>query len=75
MVIFDFKETKNPDNIKLEGIKAALLAPLHEIPSISNLYSSPVHETDPRKIITAEVKSVSNEISVCLDGFKYRKII
>uniref|UniRef100_A0A2H8TH86 non-specific serine/threonine protein kinase n=1 Tax=Melanaphis sacchari TaxID=742174 RepID=A0A2H8TH86_9HEMI len=58
------EETKNKDFIKLDGIKAALLAPLHEIPSISNLYSSPVHETtDPRKIITAEVKSNSNEIS------------
>ncbi|XP_050059331.1 uncharacterized protein LOC114123800 isoform X3 [Aphis gossypii] len=69
------KETKNKDFIKLDEIKAVLLAPLHEIPSISNLYSSPVHEVnDPRKIITTEVKSNSNEISVCLNGFKYRNI-
>ncbi|XP_026823481.1 uncharacterized protein LOC113561334 isoform X2 [Rhopalosiphum maidis] len=72
------KETKTKDFIKLNGIKAALIAPLHEIPSISNLYSSPVHEiTDPRKITTAEIKSKSNEnneISVCLNGFKYRNI-
>lgn len=74
MVILDFKETKNPDIIKLDEIKASLLAPFNEIPSISNLYSSPVHEADPRKIITTEVKSVSNEISVCLKGFKYRNI-
>ncbi|XP_060876389.1 uncharacterized protein LOC132949489 isoform X2 [Metopolophium dirhodum] len=57
------KETKNPGIVKLNEIKASLLAPLNEIPSISNLYSSPVHEADPRKIITTEVKSVSNEIS------------
>jgi len=74
-VILEFKDTKNPDIIKLDGIKAALLAPLNEIPSISNLYSSPGHKADPRKIVTAEVKSNSNEISVCLNVFKYRKII
>lgn len=60
---------------KLDGRKAALLAPLHEIPSISKLYSSPIREIDPRKTITTEQNTNTNEILVCLNSFKYQKCI
>jgi len=72
--ILEFKETKKLDIVKLDKIKAALLTPLNEIQSISNLYSSPEHEADPRKIVTALVKNNSYEITVYLNRFNYRNI-
>lgn len=62
------------DSIKLKGRKATLLAPLHEIPSISKLYSNDVRENDPRKSITVEEKFADNELSVCFNRFKYSKL-
>jgi hypothetical protein len=63
------------DLMKLDGKKAALLAPLNEIPSISRLYSSSTCEINPRKSITTEQKTDTNEISVCLNSFIYNKFI
>ncbi|XP_025406121.1 uncharacterized protein LOC112680294 isoform X2 [Sipha flava] len=61
--IAEKSQTIDMDLMKLDGKKAALLAPLNEIPSISRLYSSSTCEINPRKSITTEQKTDTNEIS------------